>query len=67
MTKAQEIIMSHLKDGAKLDCTEGKNYKAWISMADGTKIPIRTRSAEVFCEKFTDKLIFTNEGIFWKK
>lgn len=66
-TAAQETIYNHLANGAKLQCTEGANYKTWIEYPHGKQINIRRDVAERFCEKFNHCLEYNNNGIKLKK
>lgn len=44
-TKYQKWIINEMKNGAVIKCTEGKNYKVWLSYKDGRRISIRRNSA----------------------
>ena len=67
MRKYQTKIVEALKKGAKLQCTEGKNYKTWLIYADGKKQKVRRDSANKVCIDFESKLVFGEwSGIRWK-
>ena len=67
MSKYQIKIVEALKNGAKLQCTEGKNYKTWLIYADGKKQKVRRDSANKVCIDFESKLVFGEwSGIRWK-
>ena len=67
MSKYQTKIVEALKKGAKLQCTEGKNYKTWLIYADGKKQKVRRDSANKVCIDFESKLVFGEwSGIRWK-
>jgi len=64
LTKYQTKIVEALKNGAKLQCTEGPNYKTWLIYPDGRKENIRKDSAN---NDFESKLIFGEwSGIRWR-
>lgn len=68
MTKYQDQILKDLKKGAKLQCTEGSNYKTWLVYLDGTKRNVRRDSAEKICNKNARYLVFgEHEGIRWRE
>jgi hypothetical protein len=67
MSKYQTKIVEALKNGAKLQCTEGLNYKTWLVYPNGDKETIRRDSANKVCSKFEHKLIFGEwSGIAWR-
>lgn len=67
MSKYQTKIVDALKNGAKLQCTEGLNYKAWLVYANGKKEIVRRDSANKVCIDFESKLIFGEwSGIRWR-
>jgi hypothetical protein len=68
MSKYQTKIVEALKNGAKLQCTEGANYKTWLVYPNGKIENIRRDSANKVCLDYENKLVFgLNEGISWKK
>lgn len=68
MTKYQEQILKDLENGAKLQCTEGSNYKAWLVYPDGTERKVRRDSAEKVCYENDSLLIFgLHDGIIHRK
>lgn len=58
MSKYQTKIIEALKKGAKLQSTEGANYKAWLVYPDGQKEYVRRDSANKVCSDFESELIF---------
>ena len=67
MSKYQRKIVDALKNGAKLQCTEGANYKTWLVHSDGKKENVRRDSANKVCSDFESKLIFGEwSGIRWR-
>jgi hypothetical protein len=67
MSKYQIKIVEALKSGAKLQCTEGANYKAFLVYPDGTKENVRRDSANKVCSDFEGKLAFGEwSGIRWR-
>ena len=67
MSKYQTKIVEALKNGAKLQCNEGANYKAWSVYPNGKKENIRRDSANKFCSDFESKLVFGEwSGIRWR-
>ena len=68
MTKYQEQILKDLKDGAKLQCTEGSNYKTWMNYKDGRIRKVRRDSVERVCNENENLLIFGRpDGIAHRK
>jgi hypothetical protein len=68
MTKYQDQILKDLKNGAKLQCTEGSDYKAWLVYPDGTERKVRRDSAEKVCNENESLLIFGRpDGIAHRK
>jgi hypothetical protein len=68
MTKYQDQILKDLKDGAKLQCTEGHNYKAWLVYPNRHERKVRRDSAEKVCnENFEDLIFGSFDGISYKK
>ncbi len=68
MSKYQNKIVDALKSGAKLQCSEGSNYKTWLVYPDGKKENVRKDSANKVCIDFERKLIFGGwGGISWRK
>ena len=68
MTKYQDQILKDLKNGAKLQCTEGSDYKAWLVYPDGTERKVRRNSAEKVCNENEGILIFGRpDGIAHRK
>ena len=64
MTNYQDQILKDLKNGAKLQCTEGINYTTWLIYPDGKKRNIRRDSAEKVCNENERLLIFgRHDGI----
>lgn len=62
----QETIVNDLKNGARLQCTEGGNYKCWIVYPDGKTRNVRRDSAERVCRDYDRYLIFGEwAGIRW--
>lgn len=67
MSKYQTKIVEALKKGAKLQCTEGVNYKVWLVYPNGNKENVRRNSANKVCLDFEDKLVFGEmSGIRWR-
>lgn len=67
MSKYQQQIVEALKQGARLNCSEGRNYKTWLAYPDGRKVSVRRDSANKVCTDFESKLIFGKpEGISWR-
>lgn len=67
MSKYQTKIVEALKNGAKLQCTEGTNYKTWLIYPNGNKENIRRDSANKVCSNFESKLVFGElSGIRWR-
>lgn len=68
MTKYQDQILKDLKNGAKLQCTEGSNYKVWLVYPDETERTVRRDSAEKVCNENESLLIFGRpDGIAHRK
>lgn len=68
MTKYQDQILKDLENGAKLQCTEGSNYKAWLVYQNGTERKVRRDSAEKVCAENESLLIFGRpDGIVHRK
>ena len=64
----QDQILKDLKNGAKLQCTEGSDYKAWLVYPDGTERKVRRNSAEKVCNENESLLIFGRpDGIAHRK
>jgi len=66
MSKYQQKILNALKNGAKLDCTEGSNYKTWLVYPDGEKENVRRDSVNAVCSEYEGKLKFEKDGIRWR-
>ena len=66
LTNYQKVILSLMKLGGILKCTEGENYKAWIEHKDGSITKTNRRSAVSFCEKMHQKIDYGNDGITLK-
>lgn len=69
LSKAQKIIIDEMINGAFLDCSEGKNYKAWLIYPDGRKKIINRISAERITSEFSYKYLILKENgwtINWK-
>lgn len=67
MSKYQTKIVDALKSGAKLQHTEGKNYKVWLVYVDGSVENVRRDSAERVCSEYMGKLVFGEwSGIRWR-
>lgn len=58
----QEKIFEALKNGSKLQCTEGANYKTWLIHPNGTTETVRRDSANKVCETYFSKLVFGELG-----
>lgn len=68
MTKYQLMIFEALKIGARLQSTEGENYRCWLIYPNGTRKNIRRDSAEKVCDENEQHLIFgEHEGIRWQE
>lgn len=68
MTKYQNQILKDMKDGAKLRCTEGTNYKTWLLYPDGEKRTIKRDAAEKVCTENAELLLFgRHDGIAHRK
>jgi hypothetical protein len=68
MSRYQQRIVNALKVGARLQCTEGRNYRAWLVYTDGTIEKIRRDSANRVCMDYDKNLIFGEwGGIRWRK
>lgn len=66
MSKYQTKIVEALKNGAKLQCTEGVNYRTWLVYPNGETESIRRDSAIKICADFFDNLCFGEpDGIRW--
>jgi len=67
MSNYQLMILDALQMGAKLQCTEGENYKCWLVYPDGKKKNVRRDSAEKVCNENEQYLIFGEvDGIKWR-
>lgn len=67
MSKYQTKIVEALKNGAKLQCTEGENYKTWLVYPNGEKENVRRDSANKVCLDYESKLVFGEwSGIRWR-
>lgn len=67
LTKYQLKIVEELKLGARLQSSEGKNYKTWLVYPNGDKSIIRRDSSEKICELYERNLIFGEHlGIRWR-
>jgi hypothetical protein len=67
MSDYQLMILEALQIGARLQSTEGKNYKCWLVYPNGERKNVRRDSAEKVCEFNSDYLVFgEREGIRWK-
>lgn len=67
MSKYQAKIVDALKTGAKLQCTEGVNYRTWLIYPDGKKEIVRRDSANKVCSAFENNLVFGElNGIRWR-
>jgi hypothetical protein len=67
MSEYQTKIVEALKNGAKLKCTEGTNYKTWLVYPNGKIENIRRDSANKVCSAFAPKLVFGEwSGIRWR-
>ena len=60
--KYQEKIFEALKNGSKLQCTEGSNYKTWLIHPNGKTETVRRDSANKVCETYANKLVFGEHG-----
>jgi hypothetical protein len=66
MSEYQRKIVEALKNGAKLQCTEGVGYKTWLVYPNGKTENIRRDSAIKVCADFFDNLCFgESDGIRW--
>ena len=66
VSKYQNKIIEALKNGAKLQSSEGANYKCWLVYSDGSKETVRCDSANKVCIKYESKLKFGEfDGIKW--
>jgi hypothetical protein len=67
MSKYQQQIIEAIKNGAKLQCTEGTNWRAWLKYPHGEIKYVRRDSANKVCQQYSDILIFGKyEGISYK-
>ena len=67
MSKYQNEIIEAIKNGAKLQCSESNNRRAWLKYTNGDIKYIRRDSANKVCEQYSDILIFGEyEGIRYK-
>jgi hypothetical protein len=63
----QTKIVDALKNGAKLQCSEGVNYRTWLVYPNGEVETVRRDSANKVCLDFQDKLIFGEwSGVRWR-
>jgi hypothetical protein len=68
MKKLERKIFNALQNGARLQSSEGKNYKTWLIFENGETETIRRDLAESFCEKYEQDLVFGDwNGIYWRK
>lgn len=66
LTKFQNSILDKLKSGIHINCTEGKNYKVWFILPDGSKEFVRRNSASAVINANMHNLTF-GKTIFWNK
>lgn len=67
LSKYQERILVDMENGAKLQSSEGYDYKAWLVYPNGETRNIRRQSAELFTVTFANDLVFGEEdGIRWR-
>ncbi len=67
MSKYQQMIINSLKDGAKLQSTEGNNYKTYLIFPNGERKNIRRDSSEKVCLEYESKLVFgEKDGIRYR-
>lgn len=67
MSKYQNKIVDALRNGARLQCNEGANYKTWLVYSNGRKEIIRRDSANKVCSDFESNLIFGEMmGVRWR-
>jgi hypothetical protein len=67
VSKYQNKIVEALKSGARLQSSEGKNYKCWLVYSDGKEETVRRDSANKVCLEYESKLKFGElEGVKWK-
>ncbi len=68
MSEYQQMIILALQNGAKLQSSEGTNYKCWLNYPNGERKNVRRDSAEKVCDEYQDSLVFGEmDGIRWKK
>jgi hypothetical protein len=61
-------IVDKMKNGAKLQSSEGKYYKTWLVFPDGSTEKISKKIANQIAIKYVDELIFgEHEGIRFRK
>ena len=62
-TEYQQWIIDEMKKGAVMKCTEGKNYKVWLSYVNGDEKIIRRNSANIITsiEDYTKYFSFGDE------
>ena len=52
ISRYQQKIVNHLKNGSKLQSTEGTNYKTWLVHSDGSIEKVNRISANIICDKY---------------
>ena len=68
MTDYQLMILEALQIGAKLQSTEGENYRCWLIYPNGERKNVRRDSAEKVCNENGRYLVFgEQEGIRWRE
>lgn len=65
LTAYQKWILEEMKNGAVIDCTEGANYKVWLTRPDGNATTIRRDTANILTSMpdFKGYFRFNNAGI----
>jgi hypothetical protein len=67
MSDYQLMILEGLQIGARLQSTEGVNYKCWLVYQNGERRNVRRDSAERVCQDNERYLVFgEHEGIRWR-
>lgn len=65
LTKLQQSILKRLKNGEHINCSEGKNYKAWFVLPNGQKEFVRRDSMSKVVGLYLGNLSI-GKTIFWK-
>jgi len=67
LTDYQKKVFSLIKNGSKLQSTEGEEYKCFLIHKNGDKENIKTKTAESICEVMSGSLVFgEKEGIRYR-